>query len=138
MTPLIIGEANILSGWLTMVLGLVSGSILGLWAFGGPFPAPPGHKEYSDLPRRMVRLGHIALVALPIINILYGQYVDSLPLRYNTLYLGSRSMIVCMVGVPLFLFLGSLWQPFKYVEIIPVGAGILGLAIMAYGNFLLL
>ena len=135
---LLIGKANIFAGWLTMWLGILSGAVIGLYAFAGPFPTPPGHREYGDLPRRMVRLGHIALIALPLINIVYGWHIDSIPLAESTKLLGSRGMIVCMVGVPLFLFLGSVWPIFKYVEAIPVTAGFVGLAIMSYGHYLML
>lgn len=132
------GTANIFAGWLTMVLGILSGATIGLWAFAGPFPTPPGHKNYGDLPRRMVRLGHIALIALPLINIVYGQFIDQIPVSDLLKYYGSRSMIVCMIGVPLFLFLGSIWHFFKYVEVIPVSAGAFGLGLMSYGYFLML
>ena len=103
MAALTFGHANIIAGWLTMVLGILSGAIIGLWAFAGPFPTPKGHTNYTDLSRRMVRLGHIALIALPMINILYGQYIDSIPVSDSLKMLGSRGMIVCMIGVPLFL-----------------------------------
>lgn len=138
MEHLDVGRLNIIAGWLTMVLGILSGATIGLWAFAGPFPTPPGHKDYADLSRRMVRLGHIALVALPLINIVYGQFIDSIPLDHSVKLFGSYCMIVCMVGVPLFLFLGSIWLFFKYVEVIPVTAGAIALAIMSYGHYLLL
>lgn len=138
MELFIFGKANIIAGWLTMVTGILSGATIGLWAFAGPFPTPPGHKNYTDLPRRMVRLAHIALIALPLINIVYGQFIDMVPLSDSLKYFGSRSMIVCMIGVPLFLVLGSLWLPFKYVEVIPVTAGAIALGIMCYGHFLML
>jgi hypothetical protein len=137
MTPLLIGKLNIAAGWATMVLGLVSGSIIGLWSFAGPFPSPPGHRDYTDLSRRMVRLAHIAFVALPIINILYGHAIDLVPLSESLKILGSRSMLVCMIGVPVLLIAASIYLPLKYLEAIPVSAGILGLAIMAYGQYLL-
>lgn len=121
-----------------MVLGIASGAVIGMWAFAGPFPTPPGHREYHDLARRMVRLGHIALIALPLINIVYGWHIDSVPFSQEIKILGSRCMIGCMVGVPLFLFLGSVWHWFKYVEVIPVTAGFIALAIMSYGHYLML
>lgn len=133
-----IGRLNITAGWLTMVLGILSGATIGLWAFAGPFPTPPGHKDYADLARRMVRLGHIALVALPMINILYGMHIDLIPVDAGVKLFGARCMVVCMVGVPLFLFLGSVWHWFKYVEAIPVTAGAIALGIMSYGHWLLL
>lgn len=138
MTPLLIGKINIIAGWATMVVGLLSGSVLGLWAFAGPFPTPRGHEDYANLPRRMVRLAHIAFVALPIICILYGQYIDAVPLSDSLKVLGSRAMILCMWGVPTLLIAASKYLPLKYLEAIPVSAGVLALAIMAYGQWLTL
>ena len=130
------GALNITWGWITMVLGILTGSIIGLWAFSGPFKPPKSHTNYTDLPRRMVRLGHIALFALPMISILYGQYIDAVPLSDSMKMVGSYFWLICMWGVPLFLFLGSKWLPFKYAEVIPVSCGTVSLFIMAYGQFL--
>jgi hypothetical protein len=133
-----IGKMNIILGWITMVTGILSGAIIGMYAFAGPFPAPKGHKDYADLPRRMVRLGHIALVMLPLINVVYGQFIDSIPVSDSLKLFGSWCMIVCMFGVPLFLFMASVYLPFKYLEVIPVTAGAIGLAIISYGHLLML
>ncbi len=130
------GELNIMLGWITIVLGILTGSILGLWSFAGPFKTPKGHHNYTDLPRRMNRLAHIACFALPIISILYGQYIDLVPIDEQLKLIGSYCWLVCMWGVPLFLFLASFYLPFKYLEIIPVSCGTVALLIMAYGNFL--
>ncbi len=133
-----IGELNIVWGWIWMVLGILSGSVIGMWAFAGPMKTPPGHHDYGDLPRRMVRLGHIALFMLPLINVAYGHRIDLLPISETLKVWGSYGMLVCMFGVPTFLFIGSVYLPAKYLEAIPVGAGILALGIMSYGNILML
>ena len=133
-----IGWTNIHLGWINMVLGILSGSILGLWAFAGPFPTPKNHKNYDDLARRMVRLAHIAWFMLPLICIVYGVFIDSIPLSQSIKELGSICMIICMFGVPILLVLASICLPFKYLEVIPVGAGFIALSIMSYGHFLLL
>ncbi len=133
-----VGQLNIFWGWIWMVLGIASGSLIGMWAFAGPFKAPPKHEEYDNLERRLVRLAHIAMFMLPLINIAYGQYVDSIPLTETWKIVGSYGMIICMIGVPTLLIAASFYLPFKYLEVIPVSAGFLALAIMSYGHFLLL
>lgn len=130
-----IGETNIAFGWLVMIVGILTGSLLGMYAFAGPFKPPRGHEEYASLPRRMVRLAHIAFVALPMINILYGQHIDATDLSESIKQLGSYSMIVGMIGVPTLLIAASFYNPIKYLEVIPVGGILLGLAIIAYGHF---
>jgi hypothetical protein len=137
MAPLLIGKINVVAGWVTMVIGLGSGSVLGLWAFAGPFPCPKGHEDYTSLPRRMVRLAHIAFVALPIISILYGHHIDMVPLSDSVKHLGSACMLLCMIGVPTLLIMASFYLPLKYLEVVPVSAGILALIIMAYGQLML-
>lgn len=121
-----------------MVLGIASGSVIGMWAFAGPFKTPPGHTSYDDLSRRLVRLAHIAMFMLPLINISYGHHIDLIPLSETWKTVGSYGMIICMIGVPTLLIAASIYLPFKYLEVIPVSAGFLALAIISYGNFLLL
>ncbi len=132
-----IGQINIFFGWMWMILGITSGSIIGMWSFGGPMKTPNGYHNYSDLSRRLVRLAHIAMFALPMISILYGQYIDTVPLNAELKTLGSYSMIVCMIGIPTFLIGASFVHIIKYLEVIPVSAGFIALSIMGYGNYLL-
>lgn len=132
------GQLNIAMGWITIVLGILTGSILGMWSFAGPFPTPPGHHNYADLPRRMNRLAHIALFALPMISILYGHHIDAIPVTDELKRKGSVAWLICMWGVPAFLMLGSWKIWFKYFEVVPVSAGFYALAIMAYGHLLML
>ncbi|MBL7665786.1 MAG: hypothetical protein JNM93_11685 [Bacteriovoracaceae bacterium] len=133
--PTTIGQLNIVFGWVFIVLGILSGSVLGMWSFDGPMPAPKNHTNYVDLSRRLVRLAHIAMFMLPVINILYGMFIDSALLTPQLKQIGSISMIICMIGVPFFLILASFKNIFKYCEAVPVSAGILGLMLMAWGQF---
>ena len=132
------GNLNISLGWITMVLGILSGSIIGLWAFAGPFKPPKGHEDYANLSRRMVRLAHIAMFMLPLISIVYGQHLDQIPLSDSWKLTGAWTWIVCMLGVPSALIAASFQIWFKYVASIPVTCGIVALCIMAYGQFLLI
>lgn len=128
------GELNIATGWIFISLGITTGSILGMWSFAGPFPTPRGHHHYTDLPRRLNRLAHIACFMLPLISIVYGQYLDQAALSDTLKLVGSYGMLTCMIGVPLFLFLASFYLPFKYLEVIPVGAGTIALYLMSWAH----
>ena len=129
-----IGLRNVTWGWATMVLGVVSGSILMAWSFDGPFAAPPGFHDYTDLSRRMVRLAHVALFMLPLINVVLGRELDRMPLDDRWKELASWSALVGMFGVPLGLTLGALVHiHLKYVAVPPVTAMMLALAIMSWG-----
>jgi hypothetical protein len=128
------GQLNITWGWIFISMGITTGSILGLWSFAGPFTPPKGHTQYTDLPRRLNRLAHIACFMLPLISIVYGQFIDQALLTDFQKMLGSYGMLICMFGVPLFLFLASKYLPFKYFEIIPVGAGSVALYLMSWAH----
>jgi hypothetical protein len=132
------GQLNIHLGWISIVLGILTGSILGMWSFAGPFKAPKGHQNYTDLPRRLNRLAHIAFFMLPLISIVLGEHIDAIPLSDTLKIVASYCWLVCMWGVPVFLTLASFYLPFKYLEVIPVSCGTISLFIMAYGNYLLL
>jgi hypothetical protein len=135
MTP---GQMCIVGGWIWISLGITTGSILSAWSFSGPFSPPKGHTNYADLPRRLNRLAHVACFMLPLIAIVYGQYIDSVQLSSMVKILAAVCMLVCMVGVPLFLFLASFWLPFKYAAIIPVTAGTVALYIMSWAHLQIL
>lgn len=132
------GQLLTIGGWIFISMGITTGSILSLWSFAGPFPAPKGHKDYTDLPRRLNRLAHIACFMLPLITIVYGQYIDHIPLSDVQKAIAAYSMLTCMVGVPLFLFLASLWLPFKYVASIPVTAGTIALYLISWAHIKIL
>ncbi|MDB5038830.1 MAG: hypothetical protein JWQ35_2358 [Bacteriovoracaceae bacterium] len=132
------GELNITTGWIFISLGITTGSIIGLWSFDGPFPTPKGHTNYTDLPRRLNRLAHIACFMLPLISIVYGQYLDQALLTDAQKLIGAYSMVTCMIGVPLFLFLASFYLPFKYLEVIPVTAGCVALYLMSWAHLKIL
>jgi hypothetical protein len=130
------GMLNITLGWITIVLGILSGSVIGLWSFAGPFKTPKGHHNYTDLPRRLNRLAHIACFMLPLISVVYGMHIDTLMISPELKMWGCYCWLCCMWGVPLFLFMASFYLPFKYLEVIPVSAGTFALFVMAYGNYL--
>lgn len=136
MNVISIGQICISWGWIWIITGITSGSILSAWAFAGPFKAPKGHEKYDDLSRRLVRLAHISMFMLPLITIVYGEHIDSVPLTDGLKNLGAYSMIVLMLGIPTFLVLASFKLVFKYLNVIPITAGFIGLGIMAYGQWL--
>jgi len=127
-----IGKKNISFGWMWILVGLMVGAVMGMWSFNGPLPSPVG--DYSSLPRRMLRLSHIAFVALAIINILYGQSIDKLRLDIRWKKLGSICMIFGAMLMPIFLIAASFYEPLKYLTWFSASLIILGVGIMAIGK----
>ena len=60
-------EINECFGWVWITLGFATGAVLGMF-----FRREGWLGGYASLPRRMVRLGHISLVALGALNVLFA------------------------------------------------------------------
>jgi hypothetical protein len=129
-----IGRRNVVWGWGMISMGAVTGLIIMAWSFAGPFPTPSGFHDYGDLPRRMMRLAHIALFMLPIINILIGKDLDRARLTARWKQICSVSALVAMIGIPLGLTLAATIDVrLKYVAMLPSYALLFALAIMGLG-----
>jgi hypothetical protein len=62
---------NFYAGWTMVLLAFVSGAVIGLGFHREQFLG-----GYTALPRRLVRLGHIALAALGIMNVVFATSVS--------------------------------------------------------------
>ncbi len=83
-----------------MFLGILVAAGIGLFAF-----TPDWLGGYASLERRFLRLGHISFIALPLINIIYGQLIDNTQLSDRQKKTGSSLMIIAAVSMPLINFL---------------------------------
>ena len=125
---MISGEINILFGWAWMCLGFISGMTLGMWAereqwLGG----------YASITRRYLRLGHVAFIALSIINILYGRELGSADLPVYVKSIGSSLMIFGAAGVPLACISAAFFRKARYFLPLPALAVLIGTAILVIG-----
>lgn len=74
------GARNVKGGLVLLSLGLGAGLVMSLYAFQPLVPVPPALAHYDDLPRRLIRLAHIAAIMLPLMNIVLGPWLDRLSL----------------------------------------------------------
>jgi len=74
------GARNVKGGLVLLSTGLAAGLGMSLYAFQPLVPVPASLLRYDDLPRRLLRLAHIAGVMLPLINIVVGPWLDRLSL----------------------------------------------------------
>lgn len=118
-----------------MAVGIAVGLLLGMWSFDGPLPVPEWIGDYSDTSRRMVRLGHIALMALGFINVLVGRELQRLPLSSGQKKVASVTMNVGNVFLPLTLFAGAFYMPLKYSMSVPAMCVFVSIGIMALGSW---
>ena len=128
----VIGKKNISFGWVWILFGIFVGALMGMWSFNGPMPSPVG--DYTSLARRMLRLSHIAFIALAIINILYGYEIDKIKLKKFYKKVGSLCMICGAILMPLLLIAAVFLEPFKYLTAIPATLVIISLLIMVIGR----
>ncbi|AEF44276.1 hypothetical protein ACUTQW_16370 [Serratia sp. TSA_7] len=129
-----LSEMLIAFGWGGIVVGIMMGGLMGMYAFKGPFRAPKGHENYTDLNRRMLRLAHIAFIMLPLISMLYGMCLDTLQVPYVYKYYAAICMVILSVGIPVLLIASCFYLPFKYIQAIPFSCGMFALVVMAVGK----
>ena len=118
-----------------MLLGAVSGLAMGLWSFGGPLPEPAWVGGYSELPRRLIRLAHIALFALGMMNLMLARQHAALALPAGATRLALAAMNLGTLLMPTLLFATVALPPMKYLLAVPALAVTLALAIAATGGW---
>ena len=119
----------------SMLLGAVSGLVIGLWSFGGPLPEPAWVGGYGELPRRLIRLAHIALFALGMINLMLARQHAGFGLPEGVTRLALAAMNVGTLLMPTVLFATVFLSAMKYLLAIPALAVTLALGIAAYGGW---
>lgn len=113
-------QLNRAIGFTSLLLGVVSGMILGLWSFGGPLPVPEGIGGYDELARRFLRLGHIAFFGLGLINLAIAGHSSRLNFSPASRRRALRLINLGNIGLPP-LLLAAAWQPvLLYLMPIPV------------------
>jgi hypothetical protein len=105
---------NFVAGWWLILAAFVSGALVGLGFHREEFLG-----GYGSFRRRLVRLGHIALAALGLLNVVYGfaplpAGPGSLPGLAGILFLGGA------ISMPLVCFLSAWRMPFRHFFFIPV------------------
>ena len=118
--------------WCSILGGALSGAVMGLWSFNGPFPTPEWIGDYDSLPRRFLRLAHVAMFALGLLHMLVARQIASAPIRPNIDRLGFNAMAAGNVLMPTILIAAAVWEPLKYLTPIPTMALTTAFAIAAW------
>lgn len=120
-------------GFTSLAAGALSGMLIGLWSFGGPVPTPAAIGDYGELPRRLLRLGHIAFFGLGMLNLILARHLPSTPITLRA----QRGALGCMIfgnlTLPPALIAGAMLEPLKYLTAPPAFAVTLALCIAALG-----
>ncbi len=88
-------DLNLFFGWLWIGLGMTTGVLLGL-----KFENEQWLGGYSSWPRRLIRLGHIAMIALGMLNVLFALSVTRFALSAPWPVIASWSFIAGAVTMP--------------------------------------
>jgi hypothetical protein len=109
-----IHPVNFQAGWWLILIGFISGATIGLGFHREEFLG-----GYDSFRRRLVRLGHIALAALGMLNVVYGiAPVSSGPGMLQAL--PGALFLWGGVSMPLVCFLTAWRKPFRHLFLIPV------------------
>jgi hypothetical protein len=114
---------NEIFGWVCILASVA----LGLW-MGLKFQHEHWLGGYASLARRMVRLAHIALAALGVVNIEFARTVKELVLPSAVIECTSLSFMVAAVSMPVCCLLIA--KNFRRFEIFALPIGSLALALL--------
>lgn len=105
---------NYTAGWWLLLAAFVTGAIIGLGFHHEDFLG-----GYGSFRRRMLRLGHIALAALGMLNILYGlaPQPDSASTAGRTI---GMLLLAGAVAMPSVCFLAAWRAPWRHLFALPV------------------
>lgn len=123
-----IADINLLMGWVGMLAGVLSGSMIGLF-----FHRQDWLGGYSSFRRRLVRLGHIAFFGLGFINVMFALTAMALPIPPTNLRLTSASLLVGALTMPLCCFLAAWRTAFRHLFPIPVASVLVGIGSLLVG-----
>jgi hypothetical protein len=103
---------NFYAGWSLVLAAFVTGAAIGLFF----------HREqfwggYSSFRRRIVRLGHIALAALGMMNVIFAATVPCTAALHRA---ASLLMVIGGISMPLVCFLSGIRMSFRHLFFIPV------------------
>lgn len=114
-------QLNLVIAWLWILLGFVSGMVLGLFF----------HREnwlggYGSLRRRMYRLGHISFFGLGAVNLLFWLTVQSLAGPSLHASIASGAFVVGAVTMPLCCVIMAHFPKLHLIFSVPVVSLIVG------------
>lgn len=124
-----IGKINIRFGWIWLFIGILMAMWMGLHVFKSNWLG-----GYTSLPRRLLRLSHIAFMALSLTNILYGFSIDSVNLPIKVKKIGLYAMIIAAIFMPIICLLSAHNIFFQSFFFIPALSFALAIFIMALGQ----
>jgi hypothetical protein len=131
------GARNVKGGLILLSVGLAAGLAMSAYAFQPMVPVPPGLAHYDDLPRRLIRLAHIAAIMLPLINITVGPWVDRVRLSRHAREVASWLLLLGAITLPCALAVEAVMPTaiWLHLSALPAVAFCAGLFIVSVGAY---
>lgn len=129
------GARNLRGGLALLAAGLLAGLAMSLYAFE-PIVAPPASlADYDALPRRLLRLAHVAAVMLPLLNIVLAPLVDRVRLGPRGRAAASWMLLAGAATLPAALALQAVWPLARVAHLAapPALAFVTGVVLLAAG-----
>jgi hypothetical protein len=111
---------NLSVAWVGILLGLLSGSFIGLF-----FHQEGWLEGYSSWRRRMLRLGHISFLGIALLNFAFVFSLSNLGI-VTVLWVPALCFAFAEFAMPSVCFLSAFWQPARFLFPLPVVALLVG------------
>jgi len=113
---------NLWFGWIAILAGFLLGAVLGLFFYDQQWLG-----GYASWRRRMLRLSHISLVGVGLLNIAYALSVEQLQMEPSP-RLASVLFLVAGVTMPTVCALASWHASFRHLFFVPVVSFVMAVA----------
>lgn len=120
---------NLVLGWLSVLAGIVSGAIVGLF-----FHRDDWMGGYNSFRRRMTRLGHISFFGFAFLNLMFATTAIPLGLDHFSLEIASFALIAGTISMPACCFLTAWRKPLRHLFPIPVSAALIAILAILLGR----
>ncbi len=114
-------QLNLLLAWLWVVLGLISGAVLGL-----NFHREDWLGGYASLRRRLYRLGHISFFGLALINLMFYFTARTMAPTTTALDVASWGFLIGALTMPVCCLVTAHWPRGRAFFVVPVASLITG------------
>ncbi len=109
------GNLHLLIGWGAILLGVVSGAVIGLFFHKAVLAG-----GYGSFRMRMLRLGHISFFGFGFINLMFGLTLQAITLPISHISIASFGFLIGVISMPLCCFLTAWKKPFRHLFPVPV------------------
>lgn len=113
---------NLLAGWIGLLVGVLSGSVIGLF-----FHDDHWLGGYASFSRRMLRLGHISFFGLGFVNMAFALTVERIGLTAPYAEIASMAFVAGAIAMPVCCLLAAWRKPLRRLFPVPVLAVAVGI-----------